>query len=438
MKACDLIVSAPWLLPIAPNNLALKNHALAVAGGIIVAVGPAGDVRGEYSATEDLELSDHVLMPGLVNAHGHLAMTLLRGAGEDESLQDWLEQTIWPLEGRLVNAEFVALGTELAVAEMMSSGTTTFADMYYFPEVVAAVADQCHMRAQIAFPVIERENIWSTSVDDGMHKGLALYDEFRHHPSINIMFGPHAAYTVSSDNLNRINMYANELEAGVQIHLHENRAEVDQAMQLHGKSWIQILHEHDLLGPQVQAVHMTQVSDEDLEIIVASGTAVVHCPTSNLKLASGYCDIERFKTAGVTVGLGTDGAASNNALNLFQEARTAALLAKHHNQNPSTGSAKDMLAMATLGGAQALGLSAQTGSLEPGKDADFITVDMRALPLQPVYDPFAALLHSDAGSHVDHVYVRGHRTVAGGKLTEINEADLLQRVAEWHLESTTP
>lgn len=438
MKACDLIVSAPWLLPIAPNNLALKNHALAVAGGSILAVGPADVIRGEYRAEEDLELADHVLMPGLVNAHGHLAMTLLRGAGEDESLQDWLEQTIWPLESRLVNAEFVALGTELAVAEMMSSGTTTFADMYYFPEIVAAVADQCHMRAQIAFPVIERENIWSTSVDDGMHKGLALYDEFRHHPSINIMFGPHAAYTVSAENLNRVNMYANELEAGVQIHLHENRAEVDQAMQHHGKSWIQVLHEHDLLGPQVQAVHMTQVSDQDLEIIVATGTKVVHCPTSNLKLASGYCDIERFKAAGVTVGLGTDGAASNNALNLFQEARTAALLAKHHNQDPTAGSAKDMLAMATLGGARALGLSAQTGSLEPGKDADFIAVDMRALPLQPVYDPFATLLHSDAGSHVDHVYIRGHRTVADGKLTEINEADLLQRVAEWHLESTTP
>lgn len=432
MEPCDLIISAPWLLPVAPDNIALQNHAVAVADGKILQVGEASDVRAEFSAKKDLDLTDHILLPGLVNAHGHLAMTLLRGAGEDQALQEWLDQTIWPLEARHVNPEFVALGTELAIAEMTKSGTTTFTDMYYFPEVVAEVAKRTHMRAQIAFPVIERQNVWSASVEECLHKGLSLFNEYRHHPYINIMFGPHAAYTVSPENLNKVGMYANELDAGVQIHLHENQAEVQQALAQHGKTWIQILNELDLLGPQLQAVHMTEVSDEDLSIIAETGTAVIHCPTSNLKLASGYCDIERLFSAGVTVGLGTDGAASNNTLNLFHEARTAAVLAKHHRQDPSAGNAKQMLAMATLGGAKSLGIGHLTGSLEVGKDADLVAIDTRALALQPLYDPYAALIHSDAGNHVNHVYVRGVATLENGVCTLINKNDLLEQVAHWY------
>ncbi len=435
MDTCDLIISAPWLLPIAPDNIALKNQAMAVADGKILALGDAPEIRSRYRANQDLDFDQHILLPGLVNAHGHLAMTLLRGAGEDQALQDWLGNTIWPLESRLVSANFVELGTELAIAEMALTGTTTFADMYFFPEVVAEIADRLNMRAQIAFPVIERPNIWCDGAEDGLHKGLKLYDEYRHHPRINMMFGPHAAYTVSPENLQRVNMYANELDAGIQIHLHENQAEVDDALTQTGKTWIAQLHEQGLLGPQIQAVHMTTVSDDDLELIAASGTRVIHCPTSNLKLASGYCDIERLRAANVDVGLGTDGAASNNALNMFQETRTAALLAKHHQRDPEAGNARNMLAMATLGGATALGIGSQTGSLEVGKDADFIAINTSALAMQPLHDPFAAILHGEAGRHVDHAYVRGVATVSHGRCVHIDEQALVAKTQAWQLEN---
>lgn len=434
MEVCDLIVSAPWLLPIAPDNIALREQALAVSDGRIVALGPQAELRARYSAREDLALEHHVLLPGLVNAHGHLAMTLLRGAGEDQGLQDWLSQTIWPLESRLVSAEFVALGTELAIAEMARSGTTTFTDMYYFPEVVAEVAHRLHMRAQIAFPVIERPNPWCENVEEVLHKGMSLYDEYRHHPHINMMFGPHAAYTVTRENLRTVNMYANELEVGIQIHLHENQSEVIDALAKEGRTWIQHLAEIDILGPHLQAVHMTQISEADLETIVETGTCVVHCPTSNLKLASGYCDIERLLAVGVPVALGTDGAASNNALNLFAEARSAALLAKHHHADPTKGNARTMIALATLGGARCLGIDHQTGSLEVGKDADFIAVDTRTLAMQPLHDPFAALLHSEAAAGVDYTYVRGKAIVARGRCTLIDEAELITRTSRWHEE----
>ena len=431
MEACDLLVCPQWLLPIAPDNIALEKHALAIKDGQIVALGDRDQLLETWQPAETLELADHIVLPGLINAHGHLAMTLLRGAGEDESLQDWLHNTIWPLEAQYVSADFVSLGTELAIAEMTKSGTTTFADMYYFPEQVAELANRYQIRAQVAFPVIEGNNVWSESSEQGIHKGLALFDEYRHHPLVNIMFGPHAAYTVNPETLSKVGIYANELEAGVQIHMHENRAEVDAAKSQIGKTWIQLLAEQGLLGPHVQAVHMTAVDDQDLATIAETATRVVHCPNSNLKLASGYCDIERLRKAGVTFGIGTDGAASNNSLNMFTELRMAALLAKHHHRDPTAGQAKSIIASATLGGAEALGISETTGSLEVGKAADFIAVDCRATSLQPMYDPYAALAHSDAGNHVSHVFVAGVATLDAGELTKIDEGTLLGRVAEW-------
>ena len=435
MTNCDLLISARWLLPIAPRNEALEHHALAIQDGRIQALGPADQIRRAWQAEENLELDHHILLPGLVNAHGHAAMTLLRGAGEDQHLQDWLHHTIWPLEAEHVNAEFVRLGSELAIAEMLASGTTTFSDMYFFPEVVAAAVEKTGMRAQLAFPVIEFTNAWSTSVDDCLHKGLALHDQYRHHPRIDMAFGPHAPYTVRMADLKRVAMYADEIEAPIQIHLHENAREVADAVAEFGKTWIHILDEEGLLGPQMQAVHMTQVNDEDLERIAATNTRVIHCPSSNLKLASGYADITRLAGSDVCIGLGTDGAASNNTLDLFHEARMAALLAKHHGEDAALGPAREMLAMATLGGADALGIADLTGSLEAGKAADLVAVDSRRLQLSPLHDPFAALIHSHAGNAVSDVFIQGERVVADGRHTHLDVDELLAETNAWLLQT---
>ena len=432
MSSCDLLVSAPWLLPIAPENTALQQHALAISDGTIIDVGPTATLAEKYAPEQRLDLDHHIVLPGLVNAHGHAAMTLLRGAGEDQSLQEWLSETIWPLEGRLVNAEFVRLGTTFAIAEMLASGTTTFSDMYFFPEECADVADQLGMRAQVCFPVIEMPNVWSDGVADGLHKGLALHDRYRHHDRIEIAFGPHAAYTVSAENLEKVTMYANEIEAQVHIHLHENATEVSEAIASQGQTWIKTLSEIGLLAPNLQAIHMTQVSEEDRMLIADSHTRVVHCPKSNLKLASGYANVSALRNSGVTVGLGTDGAASNNCLNLFSEAHTASLMAKHESGDPREGSAPDTIAMATLEGAKALAIDNKVGSLEVGKQADFIAVDLGALSMLPSYDPFAALLHGDAGNQVTHTYVAGQALYQDRQFTRLDLSELAAKVQEWH------
>jgi 5-methylthioadenosine/S-adenosylhomocysteine deaminase len=431
MQACDLLISAPHVLPVAPANVVLDDAAIAVTDGRIAAIGPRGEIETAFDARATEHLGHHLLMPGLVNAHGHAAMTLLRGAGEDQPLQEWLSETIWPLEAEHVDTHSVALGTELAIGEMLLSGTTTFSDMYFFPEIVAETAARLGMRCQVAFPVIKFPNVYSQSAQDGIHKGLELHDAFRHHALVNVAFGPHAAYTVDHPDLEKVAMYANEVNACVQIHLHENATEVSDAMAAHGRDWIQLLNEVGLLGPQLQAVHMTQLSDDDIDLVAATGTHVVHCPASNMKLASGYCRVQALQNAGVTVGLGTDGAASNNSLDMFSEMHLAALLIKHENRNATLGRAADMVKMATLDSARALGVQDSVGSLEPGKAADFIALDCDALNTLPLHDPFAALAHGNAGRAVQDVYVSGQALVRNGALTTIDTADLARRVRAW-------
>ena len=431
MKACDLLISAPWVLPVAPQNTVLENHCLAVTGTQIEAIGPRDEMHAEYTAASVVELPQHILMPGLINAHGHAAMSLLRGAGEDEPLEVWLNDTIWPMEARLMNADYVRLGTELAIAEMIRSGTTTFSDMYFYPEVVGQTCIAQGIRVQLAFPLIEFVNPWSKNVADALHKGLELFHHYRHEQLVNVALGPHAAYSLSAHDMEHIGMYANELDIMVQIHLHETAAEVAGAVAKNGASWIHRLHEVGLLGPELQAVHMTQVSDEELDLIASSGSHVVHCPASNLKLASGYCPVAKLQEAGVNVAIGTDAAASNNRLDMFSETRLAALMAKHENADAAHGKAPDAVRMATLNGAKALGLEEITGSLEPGKAADFISINTGTLGLMPVYNPFATVVHGNAGQAVDNVFVNGKQLLKDGELTQISLVELAQRVHTW-------
>ena len=437
-QPCDLIIEARWLLPIAPANRVLEGAAVAIAADRIVAIGPAGELDAAWEPAARLRLPQHALMPGLVNAHGHAAMTLLRGVAEDAPLETWLNEHIWPLERRFVTEAFVHDGSWLAMAEMIRSGTTCFSDMYFFPETVAALARQTGMRCQVAFPVIEFANAWSASADEALHRGLALHDDFRHDDLVRVAFGPHAPYTVSRAHLEKILMFSEELDANVQIHLHETAAEVAEARMRFGVSWVEVLHQTGLLSPRLQAVHGTQLTPAEIDLLARYGVHVIHCPHSNLKLASGICPTTDLLAAGVSVALGSDGAASNNSLDLFQEARLASLLAKISTGNAGSLPESRALELATLGGARALGLDSVTGSLEPGKSADLIAIDLSAPRFLPVYDPMAQLVHTGAGSAVTHVWVRGRGLLEDGRLTTIDEAALRARVAHWQAEIAAP
>lgn len=434
--AADRLISASWVLPFeagleAADPGIIQDGAVLIRNGQIEAVGTAADLISRHPEATRITLDNQVLMPGLVNAHGHAAMTLLRGSSEDAPLQAWLTEQIWPLEARWVDEAFCRDGIRLAMAEMIRAGVTCFADMYYFPEIGAEEARRAGLKAQIAFPVIEFRNAWSRDSDEGFHKGLALYDQYRNDPLIDIAFGPHAVYSVTEADLEKILMYSEELDANIHIHLHENAAELTENHKRYGTSGIRHLHDRGLLGPRLQAVHVTQISEGETALFAETNTQVVHCPTSNAKLASGICPVTALRSAGVNVCLGTDGAASNNVLDLLGEARLASLLAKLEQSNAAALPAGVALTMSTLGGATALGRGELTGSLTPGKAADLIAVDMSAIRHQPLYDPAAQVLHTSSGNSVSHVWVNGECLLENGRLTRMDEAEILHTAHTW-------
>ena len=429
--AADLVLSPRLLLPIAPQNVAAAGMSVAVRGADIVDVGRREAVLARHPAARRLDLDTHLLMPGLVNAHGHLAMTLLRGLGESEPLDAWLANTIWPLEARWVDAEFVRDGARLAIAEMIASGTTTAADMYYFPDSTVDACREAGFRIQAAFPIIVVPNAYSKDIGECFAKGLALHDRFRDDELVTTCFGPHSAYTVDRHSLERVARLADELDAGVHIHLHETAAEVAGARRETGATWIQLLDAVGLLNENLQAVHMTAVDDDEIDRVAERGVRIVHCPHSNMKLASGVCPVAKFQAAGAVVGLGTDGAASNNGLDLFAEARQAALLAKSAGADPTALPAADVLAMATLGGARALGIDHRVGSIEPGKRADLIAVDLHHPAMQPVHDIHAQLVHGAPGRRVTHTFISGQCVYANGDWRTLDIDDVLDRAGHW-------
>ncbi len=427
--AADLVLSPRLLLPVAPANRVLSDVSVAVRDATIVALGPRDELLARYPGARHLDLDRQLLMPGLVNAHGHLAMTLLRGLGESEALDAWLKNTIWPLEARWIGSEFVRDGTRLAVAEMLASGTTTAADMYYFPDVAAAVCRQAGFRLQAAFPIIEMANSYASDAAECLAKGLALHDQYRSDDLVTTCFGPHSAYTVEQATLERVAMLADELDAGVQIHLHETAAEVAAAKTARGGTWIQLLDAIGLLNENLQAVHMTALTDAEIELVAARGVGVAHCPHSNMKLASGVCPVPKLRAAGAVIGLGTDGAASNNGLDLFAEARLATLLAKSANADPTVLPAADAVAMATIGGARLLGLDDQVGSIEPGKRADLIAVDLQRPAMQPLHDAHAQLVH--CAPRVTHTFINGRLVFEDGVYHTLDVDEILHRAELW-------
>jgi len=426
----DTLIHPGWIVPVVPEGDVLTGFSIALVANKIVAILPTEETT-YINAGQVYTLPEHVLLPGLINAHGHAAMSLLRGYADDQALTPWLEQHIWPAEAEHVSEEFVRDGVELAIVEMLRSGTTSFTDMYFFPNITASVSQQIGMRCQIAFPIFDFPTVWARDGDEYISKGLALRDDLKHSELVSVIFGPHAPYTVSEPNLSKVATLAAELDVGVHIHLHETAGEVLQAVEQHGERPIDTLHRLGLLGPKTQCVHMTDLGEQDIALLAATGTHVIHCPASNMKLASGTCPTSKLLAQGINVALGTDSAASNNKLNLFSEVRAAALLAKLQSQDASAVSAPQALSMATINGARAQGMEDSLGSLEIGKLADLIAVDMSGPETMPLYNPISQLVYATNGSQVTHSWVNGKLLLENRELRSIDMPRVMQKIRKW-------
>ncbi|NMX66803.1 TRZ/ATZ family hydrolase [Pseudomonas sp. WS 5111] len=426
----DLLLLPSWLVPVEPAGVVLKAHGLGIRDGRIAFIGPRAQAL-KLAAHEVRELPGVLLSPGLVNAHGHAAMSLFRGLADDLPLMTWLQNHIWPAEAKWVDEAFVRDGTDLAIAEQIKGGISCFSDMYFFPKVASERVHNSGMRAQIAMPILDFPIPGAATADEAIRQGVELFGDLKHHPRIKIAFGPHAPYTVSDANLEKVRVIAEELDAAIHMHVHETAFEVQQSIEQYGERPLARLARLGLLGPRLQAVHMTQISEDDLALLVESNSSVIHCPESNLKLASGFCPVERLWQAGVNVAVGTDGAASNNDLDLLGETRTAALLAKAVAGSASALDAHRALRMATLNGARAMGLETEIGSLEVGKAADIVAFDLSGLAQQPIYDPVSQLIYATGRDCVKHLWVGGKQLLDDRQLTRMDEQQLSATAAAW-------
>ncbi|MDH4166123.1 MAG: TRZ/ATZ family hydrolase [Gammaproteobacteria bacterium] len=431
MEPVDTLVCARWVLPVEPDGSVLADHSVAMRAGRIVAVLPTAAALAAYAPAELVERPQHAILPGLVNAHTHAAMTLLRGRAENLPLAPWLQDAIAPVERRWVDPEYVRDGTELAIAEMLRGGITCFADMQLWPEVVARTAADAHMRVSVGLVVEQGASRWAADPNEYIEKGMALRDDYRGDALVATHFALEPAHALDDPTLARVRRLADELEIPVTLPVHESAWEVTESLARHGARPLDRLVRLGFASPLLVAVHGTQLSPADIDALAACGAAVVHCPESNLKLGSGVCPTAALLGCGVRVALGTDGAASNNDLDMLSEMRTAGLLAAGVSARPGTVVARDLLRMATLEGARALGLGDSTGSLVPGKWADLCCVNLRTAGSWPVHDVEAALVYACSSRQVTDTWVAGRHVFAEGSLRYIDEESALERAEAW-------
>ncbi|MFY0640347.1 MAG: TRZ/ATZ family hydrolase [Bermanella sp.] len=424
------LITPKWILTLEDDEL-LTNHSLVIEQNIIKDILLTEKARSVYCDIQEHVLENQLIMPGFINCHGHAAMSLFKGLADDLPLMTWLEEHIWPAEGQWVSPEFVADGTKLAIAEMLKSGTTCFSDMYFFPEVAAEVAAEYGIRGIFYGPILDFPTPYGSGADEYIEKIVHAHDTFKHHPLIDIGFGPHAPYTVSDDPIKKVRSLADQLGMPIQIHLHETEFEVADAIEKTGQRPSERLRDLGFWGPDVQAVHVTQANEVDQDIFKEHNVHIIHCPESNLKLASGFCPVDELQQKSINVALGTDGAASNNDLDMLGEMHTAALLAKGVSKNASALPAIEAIKMATINGARALGKENEIGSLKIGKQADIISFDFNAINCAPVYDPISHIVYSTNASQVDHVWVAGKLQVQNKQLCHFNTPQLIEMAQNW-------
>jgi len=427
----DSLIHARWVIPVEPEHQVLDHHALAIHQGQITAILPSQQARTQFTADESIDLPTHALIPGLINAHTHTPMSLFRGLADDMPLMQWLTQHIWPAEERWVHEDFVADGSRLAIAEMISGGTTCFNDMYFFPDVTGQVAIDAGIRAVLGMILIDFPSTWAKNADEYLTRALEFHDQFKSEQLIHPIFSPHAPYSISDEPLARLGTLANELDLPIHMHVHETQDEIKQSMKEYAMRPLARLQQLGLLTPNLVAVHMTQLEAQEIELFADTGAQVVHCPESNLKLASGFCPVTQLSNAGINVALGTDGAASNNDLDMLSEMRTAALLAKGVSGDASSLPAFQALKMATLNGANALGIGTLCGSLLPGKSADMTAIDLNHLATQPVYDPVSQIVYAAGREQVTDVWVAGRQLLRSSEFTTLEQHQILSHAQQW-------
>ncbi len=430
MEKVDLIIYARWVVPVRPREQVLENVGVVVNRGKIVCLLPREECEQGYAADEEIERPHGVLIPGLINAHTHASMSLLRGFADDLPLMKWLSEYIWPAEAKWVDERFVEFGTELAILEMIKGGTTCFNDMYFFPDVVARVAKNSGIRASVGMIVIDFPTVWAQNSDEYLDKGMQVHDQFRHESRIKTTFAPHAPYTVSDAPLERIRMFADELDVQIHMHVHETQHEVEESVAQYGVRPLERLDRLGLLTPRLQAVHLTQLLPGEIETLAGRGVHAVHCPQSNMKLASGVSPVSAMREAGVQLAIGTDGASSNNDLDMFGEMQSAAMMAKHETLSAEALPAFETLEAATLGGARVLAIDSVTGTIEPGKAADLVCVDLKQAASWPVYHPLAQLVYAVSRDQVSDVWVEGECLLKQGVPYKMNEDYILDAAQE--------
>ncbi len=431
MKPICTLIDAKWIIPVEPVGKIYTEHSLAISNSKIIDILPTIEASKKYQPQNKIELGDHALIPGLINCHTHAAMSLLKGFADDLPLVEWLNNHIWPAEGEHVSHEFVADGSEIAIAEMLKSGTTTFNDMYFFPEATAQIANSIGIRACIGLIALEFPSAYAQNADEYIAKGLKLFDKYKSNPLISMMFSPHAPYTVSPVTLKRIKTLADELELNIQMHIHETAFETEQSVKENGARPIANLDEIGFISSELIAVHMTQLTDDEINLLSEKNVSVAHCPESNLKLASGFCPITKLIDNNVNVCLGTDGSASNNDLDMLGEMKTAALLAKGVSGKADSVPAETALQIATINGAKALGIADETGSLEIGKQADITAINLGGIESLPIYDPVSQIVYASTRDQVTDVWVAGKQLLSNRVLTTIDEPELINKAKKW-------
>ncbi|PPU50600.1 N-ethylammeline chlorohydrolase [Xanthomonas arboricola] len=430
-EVCDLLIEAGYVVPIEPHAVVLDDHAVAVHNGVIVAILPTAEARLRFAPTQTVSRPEAALIPGLVNAHTHNPMTLLRGVADDLPLMVWLQQHIWPVEAAVIGPEFVADGTTLAIAEMLRGGTTCVNENYFFADVQAAVYKQHGFRALVGAVIIDFPTAWASSDDEYFARAGELHDQWRDDPLISTAFAPHAPYTVNDANFERVRMLADQLDLPVHLHTHETAQEVADSVAQYGQRPLARLDRLGLVNDRLIAVHMTQLTEAEIHLCAERGVSVVHCPESNLKLASGFCPACALQRAGVNLAIGTDGCASNNDLDMFSENRTAAILAKAVANDATALDAAATLRAATLGGARALGFGDRIGSIEIGKQADLVCVDLSALETQPLHHVLSQLIYAAGRHQVTDVWIAGKPKLVQRELIDMDTAALVANARQW-------
>ncbi len=430
-KNASIIISASWIFTSNSEGQLLSDYSIVIENDKIIDLVPQDKVFDEYEANDTYQLTDHILIPGLINTHTHAAMSLFKGFADDLSLQDWLNDYIWPAEKEFINSSFVKDGSILALSEMIKSGVTTFNDMYFFPDATAEAVKELGVRSNIGLVVLDFPTNYATDPEDYLLKGFEFRDKWRNEELITTSIAPHAPYSVSDEAFTLINTYSEELSINIHTHLHETQWEIEDSIEKYGITPVQRLNNLGIIGPSLMAVHCVHLNDQDMATLAKNKVSIVHNPSSNMKLGSGIADIAKMLKQNLNISLGTDSSASNNRLDIMEEMRLAALLIKGSTKSPESFSANEAIKMATINGAKALGLESIIGSIEKNKKADLVAIDLNSIENQPIYNPLTTLVYSSSRSDVSYVWIDGEIKLKDKKLVKIDEERIIQLAKKW-------